>query len=66
MAQTVVTSARIDPSLICAARAQLGLSASAPMAVVIRYALALAGGLDPATARLPIGRPRQRQGARSA
>jgi hypothetical protein len=61
MARTQRTGFRVDPDAIDAVRKRHGLT-GVPVAVVVRYALALAGGRDPAElARLPIGRrPRNR------
>lgn len=60
MARTALVNARLDPALIEAAREAQGL-AGEPVSVVIRYALALAGRLDPAGVAVRPGRPRTRR-----
>lgn len=68
MARTQHTATRVDQEVIDAVRTRHGL-ADAPVSVVVRYALAVAGGLDPAkVARLPLGNPtfRKRREARAA
>ncbi|MFL5913724.1 MAG: hypothetical protein ACJ768_24570 [Gaiellaceae bacterium] len=67
MARTQQAGIRVDREVIDAVRARHGL-VGAPVSVVVRYALAVAGGVDPAAvARLPIGRrPRTRAEAQAA
>jgi hypothetical protein len=56
MAHTQRTDFRVDPDVIDAVRERYGL-ADAPLSVVVRYGLAVAGGLDPRkVSRLPRGR----------
>ena len=55
---------RVAPELLAAARAKLGIDESAPLAHVLRAALAKAAGVDPALYELRRGpkRPAQREG----
>ncbi len=56
MARTEIAAARVDSRLIDQVRERHGLDGE-PLSVVVRYALAVAGGADPErVARLPLGR----------